>query len=450
MKYTIYGYFGRPSLKINNNQTLKINLLNSNKKLRFNIETSIQQLSKLDISPSEIAIDLLLLSILTHIADTKLNRYTTSENSWSREINIILPVSNIVLWDQSKQTIIEMLNFLTGDFWDITFIERPKKYKSFIENPNFQMSPYKKVSLFSGGLDSLIGMIDILEKNENVIFVSSSGESKVSNAQKEILYKIKNNPKYKNIKIERLRFPNFHVSEKFKDIISIEKTTRGRSFLFLSLGVFVGSGIKNSFELSIPENGFIALNIPLDVTRVGALTTRTTHPYYLWLWNKLLISLHINATINNPYWNKTKGEMIKEVKNKKILKELLPISISCSHPSQARYMGINTSHCGHCVPCIIRRASILYALGKKDPTKYILNDIDKRELNSKKAEGIQIRSFQYAINRINKNPDIVKALVFEQGPLTQDIKKLKGFINVYLKGMKEVEVLLKNVTTKPS
>ena len=65
----------------------------------------------------------------------------------------------------------------------------------------------------------------------------------------------------------------------------VENTTRSRSFLFISFGVFAVSGVKGVNELKIPENGLIALNVPLDNLRVGSHSTRTTHPFYLEMWN---------------------------------------------------------------------------------------------------------------------------------------------------------------------
>lgn len=38
------------------------------------------------------------------------------------------------------------------------------------------------------------------------------------------------------------------------------------------------TGMDNINELLVPENGLIALNVPLDETRVGSFSTRTTHP----------------------------------------------------------------------------------------------------------------------------------------------------------------------------
>ena len=63
--------------------------------------------------------------------------------------------------------------------------------------------------------------------------------------------------------------------------------------------------------LKVPENGLISVNVPLDPLRLGALSTRTTHPFYIARWNDVLTTLGVNVRIENPYWDKTKGEMVK-------------------------------------------------------------------------------------------------------------------------------------------
>ena len=63
-------------------------------------------------------------------------------------------------------------------------------------------------------------------------------------------------------------------------------------------------------------------SIPL---RLGALSTRTTHPFYMARWNELLAALGISGRIENPYWHKTKGEMVGECANGALLARLRPI-----------------------------------------------------------------------------------------------------------------------------
>jgi hypothetical protein len=56
------------------------------------------------------------------------------------------------------------------------------------------------------------------------------------------------------------------------------------------------------------ENGLIAINVPLDPLRLGAFSTRTTHPFYVARWNELLAALGVTGRIVNSFWNKALAE----------------------------------------------------------------------------------------------------------------------------------------------
>jgi hypothetical protein len=224
--------------------------------------------------------------------------------------------------------------------------------------------------------------------------------------------------------------------------------SRGRSFLFLALGGFAGSGLQGPFDLRIPENGLIALNVPLDPTRIGSNSTRTTHPYYLRRWNELLGLIGIPGTVTNPYWDRTKGEMVRDCLMPDALRELIPLSVSCAHPSIKRFAKDNKNHCGTCVPCIIRRAAIEAALGAgNDPTRYRCEDLTAQRLSAKGKDGKQVRGFQYALDRLAREPGLSRIAVHKPGPLREDVANLDGLIGVYERGMMEVERLLHGVRT---
>src|SRR5690606_23689563 len=135
-----------------------------------------------------------------------------------------------------------------------------------------------------------------------------------------------------------------------------------RSFLFLSLGVATASAAGITAPLTIAENGLISLNVPLTPARGGSSSTRTTHPHFIELYRGLLKKLSLPVTLALPYRFKTKGEMLAEVRDKDLLKNTAALTMSCSHPEAGRYQGYSPgNHCGYCVPCIIRRASMTHA-----------------------------------------------------------------------------------------
>jgi len=458
-KYRLNGYFGSvdktTSKKSSAKEEVSANfnfLYPDNKHFKYGIDELLKQLKRLKLKPSETGLDLLLFAIMVQAADTRLNRLQASQDAWCREIIINMPVSDLTSWNAARANLENMLRFLTGDRWQVQFRERPGKFKQIFDNTLFPAkSPYKNLNLFSGGLDSLIGAIDNMESGETPLFISHAGDASVSGPQKKVFDQLVKS--YQSMsKIERVRLPSGVFPKKLFGAITPEASTRGRSFLFFALGCFVGTAFKHPFTLCVPENGLIALNIPLDANRLGASSTRTTHPYYMHRWNELLSNLKIEGTVQNPYWNKTKGEMIEECINQSVLGALIKDSVSCAHPSWVRrWKAVKKSHCGTCVPCLIRRSAINHAWGKdKDPTGYLISDLEKKVLKSDKSEGNQIRSFQLAIKNLKDNPDRAKIIIYKSGPLKEDTDKIDEFVQVYSNGMLEVDDLLKNVRTKPS
>lgn len=229
--------------------------------------------------------------------------------------------------------------------------------------------------------------------------------------------------------------------------VQTDKKTRGRSFLFFAAGAFAGSGLGNQFVLYVPENGLIALNVPLDPLRLGSFSTHTTHPFYIARWNELLQLVGINGKIENPYWNKTKGEMVRDCANPNLLASLAPQSLSCASPTKGRWAGHAAGHCGFCLPCLIRRAS----LRGSDQTHYTLADLSAGELDTNIAEGQQVRSVQFAINRVKENPSLARFLIHKPGPLSDEsAAKQAALADVYLRGLAELDALLAGVRTAPS
>jgi hypothetical protein len=96
----------------------------------------------------------------------------------------------------------------------------------------------------------------------------------------------------------------------------------------------------------VPENGLISLNVPLDPLRLGSLSTRTTHPFYMARWNELLAGLGIPGRLESPYQFQTKGERLTGCADPLLLRAVLPDSMSCSSPTKGRWNGHSTEHCG--------------------------------------------------------------------------------------------------------
>jgi len=446
-RHIISGRFGRGDRvaipRATDESLARLPLLSPSSQLARWMGPPLRTLAKLGVFPTETGLDLLVLAAHVHCADTTLSR-AESQNSWTREIRLVVPVHDPERWNQVSALLGRMLEFLTGDLWSVGFRPRPAKYSSLVpERPlDWEGASFDVVALFSGGLDSLIGAIEALEVGRKPLLVSHAGEGAVSNAQEACASALREH--YGDESFERFRvwmaFPN-----------AIERTTRARSFLFVALASFAGSGLGRAFTVAVPENGLIALNVPLNQLRVGAHSTRTTHPFYLARWKELLAALGIEGEVENPFWNKTKGEMVSGCANRRLLKDLIPKSMSCSSPTKGRWSGHGVQHCGYCLPCLIRRAALAKGLGAgQDPTTYGLPDLTARPLDTKKAEGQQVRAVQVALQRLEKRPELASVLVHSVASLADvPLEQQAEMADVYRRGMAQVGEILKGCRTAP-
>jgi hypothetical protein len=420
----------------NDLEIVTIPLLNNDGALNYGLEKIYQKLVSNGIIPKENALDILCLATLVYLADTRISRELHSQDSWTRGIELELPVCDPDVFSEAINVFEKMLGFLTGDKWSISF----KKRKQLIitaQEKSIQSVKFDVVTLFSGGMDSLISTINHLEQKKKVMLISHAGEGFTKNSQTNILAVFKE--KYPDL--DPVYLDLWMVFD--KDFIpngGNENSTRSRSFLFIALGVFAITGVKNVNTLQVPENGLIAINIPLDDLRVGSHSTRTTHPFYMDSWNKILHILGIDISVINPYWDKTKGEMADECLNKEFLHTTMSKSASCSSPIKARWKKLPPQHCGYCVPCIIRRAAMNKAFGiNGDTTIYTANSVKKLIREHANSDGVQLRSFQFTIKRIKENPSIASLLIYKTGPLkgTQDF--INKLADVYRRGLLEVD-----------
>lgn len=428
----------------------RLDLVVGERALDHGIGRALSDLARLGVYPSEIGVDVLILAAHVHAADTRVSRDSESQDGWTRELRLIVPVSDPDRWTASAPIFVRMLNFLTGDRWSLAFRARPRRFAQVAPTrPGTLIGPpFNDLALFSGGLDSLIGAIDALEAGRTPLLISHAGEGATSDAQSTIFEALK--AQYPAIPFQRLRlwmaFPDGFVRGS-----AGENTTRGRSFLFFALGVFAGSGLDDPFTLKVPENGLIAVNVPLDPLRLGALSTRTTHPFYIARWNDALAILGIEGRIENPYWDMTKGEMVAACADGALLRRLTSTSLSCAAPTKGRWQGLGTQHCGYCLPCLIRRASLLKGFGPgADPTVYTVDDLTARALDTRQSEGVQVRSFQFAIERLRARPALAPILIHKPGPLFDESPaRQTALADVYRRGLEEVGALLTGVRTRP-
>lgn len=376
---------------------------------------------------SESVIDLYRLAASIYIVDKSISR-DESYDRWSRYLSLIFPVHDINKWESSKVRLIELLNFLTGDHWDIEFIQKevnspPPDQKLVKKSKSIQA---ESVNLFSGGLDSFIGSLDTLAKSTSVALVSHSTSAK--SIQQVLVEQL--NTHFPKSEINLIQFPLQPTNSK-------EDTTRSRSFLFLTLGTAVASGVgKQTFF--VPENGLISLNVPLTPLRLGSLSTKTTHPNTLKLFNELLINIGIDVAVFNPYQFKTKGEMISDSADFEFLKSTFHLTMSCAHPAAARFDSRPPNqNCGYCLPCLIRRAS-LYRNGLDIAEQYIY-DVQQGSFQRRTGKTTHdLHAVLYGIENYDGANSLSK--VVSTGSLNPS--DISAFVDLYGRGMTELSNFL--------
>ena len=371
--------------------------------------------------------DLLLLAMAVTSADRCIER-KYADDSWQREITIHLPVSAPNIWENTRNILENALAFLSGDKWHFQF------RKSLINVRSQQnLSKQNDICLFSGGADSLVGAIDLLSDGKNITFVGQYGGGVTHPFQKDLGAKLKK--EYP----DQTDFYFHYIEPPQIEGCYFETSTRARSFLFLSLSAAYGATSQNRVKLYVPENGLVSLNVALTESRIGSLSTKTTHPYFIRLFKELLDNLDIPVDIVTPYKFKTKGEMFIQCKNKVLLEKLAKCSMSCSHPEQSRWKGANPkTHCGECLPCLIRRAAFNSA--NIHDSDYVVDVLSNPPEASKKS-GSDYRAIMMGLIRFkNDTPSMDLFKVKSTGPVPS--KDITPFMEVYRRGMNELSQFL--------
>lgn len=315
-----------------------------------------------DLVPNAL-FDMLIMSGIVYSVDRTISRKRFSINGLTREMIINLPTSNLTLWNPLTKSMNELLSFMTGDLWSVKF--RPTNNYDL---PSIPLSEKCKevtaVSLFSGGMDSLIGAIDLAQIESGKIFLASHYDSTMGGPKgdQEKVFKMLNEcypDKFIRFKKAVRIQPQKHKNS--------ELSSRSRSLMFFAIAAIVAEALGT--DIVIPENGSVSLNYPLSDSRRSACSTRTTHPILVNQFNNLLLCLGVKTRANNPYEFQTKGEMVQGCKDPSTLIKIVPQSNSCGKRSQHQFMLDNhfASHCGRCMPCMYRRASLL---GYDDLTTY--------------------------------------------------------------------------------
>lgn len=340
---------------------------------------------RLGLRPSVDAWDFTSFAIAVVAADEAVSR-ERSPDGWTREIGLTVAVSSPDFWNSQRGRLTQALRFLSGDIWELNFIGDGAAPTT---SDPMRLRNEDMICLLSGGMDSLIGAIDVVEEGRNPLFVSQMAKGDTAD-QKMFAQTI--SPHSLHLLL------NHHARPPGPS----ERSQRARSIVFLGFGVLAATCLRrhhdgDEVELRIPENGFISQNVPLTPLRTGSLSTRTTHPYFLRLIQDTLDAAGLRVRVNNPYEHSTKGEMLLGCTNQPLLKQLVGDSTSCG-----RYSRTGFQHCGRCVPCQVRRGAYL-AWGQDDDTvgRYKYEQLDQDDVRHARFD--DVRSVAIAVETVSRH-----------------------------------------------
>jgi 7-cyano-7-deazaguanine synthase in queuosine biosynthesis len=349
---------GLQGARVSGAQTHRLNLTEPARNIVLRI-TDIRR--TLVTNLPDVLTDLLELATYIYCADALVPRggktMAQMGRHWRRKLRFVIPVRLPELWSSASvsQLLIETLSFLSDDFYQFEFqpIRDPPEFQSYLDLSGGEQHGFRpdEIVLFSGGLDSLAGVIvELIEHERRVALVTHRSAPKIASRQVELVEALR-----KRFGDHRLFFVPVLINK--DQAIGKEFTHRSRSFLYAALG-FVVARIFGLSRLRFFENGVVSLNLPIVAHELGARASRTTHPQVISGFTKLFSELvQESFTVQNPFIWKTKSEIVRMIA-KHDCAEFIRQTVSCT---RVREMTVLHTHCGVCSQCIDRRFAVLAA-----------------------------------------------------------------------------------------
>lgn len=384
----------------------------------------LNKLSRVQCALDPIAFDFLSLSLAITAADTFADR-SGAPDGWARQIQLTVALADARRWQPTIPILEQALGFLSGDEWSFEIVDGgvgPPAPRARVKNKVI-LDKCDSACLYSGGLDSAIGVLDLRSQGRNPVLVSHAYRLDGSRQQELLPHLGKGVVRFATSASPKAKLGRGH-----------DVQMRTRSINFLAMGALMAASLdRGRTKLFVPENGLIAINPPLTNRRIGALSTRTTHPYYLNQIQKVMDVVGIDVELENPYAQMTKGEMMSGCAAPGQLAAMASRTVSCGKWKRTG------EQCGRCVPCLIRRASF-HAAGWQDQTPYAANARDLLkffELESKSDDLMAMMLASEALDNLDMD-----AWVAKTGPMPLTAADRQARVEAVHRGMMEVKNFL--------
>jgi hypothetical protein len=273
-----------------------------------------------------------------------------------RRMELAIPIRRRDRWQSPEiHTLLEELAFfLSDDDWTVRFVERTADPR-FAEGQAHlfapKLLPDPRVTLFSGGLDSLLGLVDAVASGaaESVLAISVVTHPRLRRVVDGVLAEVRGGSATA-IQGLRLRVSMLGPGRELDDR---EGSQRARALLYLAAGIVVAAMAGRGL-LQVTENGPGAINLPGTPDQTGARTTRAMHPKTLALFARLASAVldRPMSVVNTGLW-RTKGELAASLGDGPLASPVQR-TVSCD---RFPYLPANRA-CGTCGSCLYRRIAL--------------------------------------------------------------------------------------------
>ncbi len=302
---------------------------------------------------TSLELDLLLIAASVFSVDRGTPR--GEREDFARRLELSIPVVNAGRLQPLAGSIEDALRFLSNDYWHIELRQHDGATEAFAGGQRQE----GQVLLFSGGLDSLAAAIEFGNPGPLALVSHITRGRQTRNVQERLAGMLSDSG---------ISLPHYQLFVSSRDVPGfdhdIEGSQRTRSFMFLILAALVARRLGRRDLLMIAENGQMAIHLPLSTARIGAFSTHTAHPDLLDSMQTILsTALAGTYRISNPYVSLTKAEVVERIWTG--MRDAVAVTSSCWRSAR---LPEGVTHCGECVPCMIRRVAI--ETHGDDPTPY--------------------------------------------------------------------------------
>jgi 7-cyano-7-deazaguanine synthase in queuosine biosynthesis len=359
------------------------------------------------------AADLMEIAAMAYAVDRMAprptDRMTVDGSGWGRQLWMQVPVRDPKLWNSVAEQLVGLLGWLTDDHWDLTFCQLARDSGPLDELQGFLFDTVpggSSPALFSGGLDSAIGLAHDLREGDSIA-ISVHTNPRMQSVQRRVVRELATDPAHVPVHLQ------YRVCLHERDR---ENSQRTRGLLFLAAGISAAWGLSQD-RLRVFENGIGAINLPYLRSQYGPQATRSMHPRTLRLAEGLASAVSGRPfRIEAPFLRSTKTEALSTVPD--LPSAIVADTVSCDTGFSARVAG--PSQCGACTSCILRRLALHAANRAETDTATSYRDRSPGSKEPAKAMAWQVERLRDALGKRDPWQGLVSEFppILDAGPLT--------------------------------